>query len=341
MKIGFVSTYALQTPPLGYGGEVFYWGLAKYLSEMGHEVHLFAAPGSETPPGGVLHTIRGTTEGRINYNLETEMEQEYHDLLMGMDIVHDCSLSHIPAERLRYLYGKKEIVNTINGCVAGQPRPPFNVVSGSHFWQRKCAEIGMKTEMIYWGVDTNFYTPEGQVEDYLLWIARFHPDKGLDLALDLAELMGFKLVIAGSMQYRDHAVYGAKYLERIKNLKNVTFVQLPMDSTHHIAKRELYRHAKAFLYPVNYDEGFGMVIMEAMACGCPVITSNRGSMIELITDKVGKVCVEKKDYHDAIESIDFGSLRDNARQHAMKFSVEKSAERYGNLYEKVRDGYGW
>jgi len=342
MKIGFISTYSNATPPLAYGGETYYWGLADTLGKMGHEVHLFAGPASETPTGGHLYLYRGTKDGIIDMTHEVEMEKEYHDLLMSMDIVHDCSLSHIPAERLRNLYGKREIVNTINGVVAGCPRPPFNIVTGSKFWQNEATKEGVNSGMIYWGVDTDFYTPQGDREDYFLWLARFHPDKGIDLALDLAEFLGFPLVVAGSMQFLDHAYHGARYLERIKGMENVKFVQLPMDSTHHLAKRELYRKAKAFLFPVNYREGFGLVTMEAMACGCPVITSDKGAMPELVDhEKTGFICRTKQDYKQAIENTRFDQMRMDCRNHAGKFSWKVAAMEYNKLYEKVRDGYAW
>ena len=62
MRIGLISTYTNSTPPLGYGGEVFYWGLAKSLADMGHEVHLFATGGSLTPPNGKLYLVPKTAQ---------------------------------------------------------------------------------------------------------------------------------------------------------------------------------------------------------------------------------------------------------------------------------------
>jgi glycosyltransferase involved in cell wall biosynthesis len=350
MRIGLISTYTTQTPSFSYGGEVYYWHLAKNLGEMGHEVHLFATGGSLTPPNGYIHYIQASPNGYIAYGIEEQLERDYHDLLMSMDIVHDCSLDHIPAERLRYLHGKKEIVNTINGSTYYMPRPPFNVVTGSKFWQDDAKASGLTTEMIYWGTDTEFYMPQGEREDYFLWIARFHPSKGLDLLLDIAEISGVKFKIAGSLLFADHKKYGQEYIKRIESIPNVEYVSLPMDSTHHEAKRDLYRKARAFVYPVNYKECFGMVVTEALACGCPVITSEAGAMPELVEDGVnGFICKNKNDYFTAItEKIPVYEknkrehpgfdLWAHARKSALKFDVKNAAKAYEKLYQEVIGG---
>ena len=316
---------------------------------MGHEVYLFAKAGSQTPSNGKLFLVKGTTEGQMDKNIEVWIERKYHEIFMDVDIIHDCSLDHIIAERLYNLYGKTNIVNTINGRTYYMPRPPFNVVTGSKYWQKEAKEMGnLNTEMIYWGVDTNFYTPgsaQEDQEDYYFWVSRFHPVKGLDIALDLAEYLGFKLKVAGSMEFRDHAEYGKKYLERIGQLSNVEYIQLPMNSTHHEVKRELYRRAKAFLYPVQYPESFGLVVMEALACGTPVITTDQGAMPELVKHGVsGFVCEKKRDFTLSIESLNILNIewvRERCRENALYFDWKVAAQDYEKLYEKVLNGYFW
>lgn len=353
MKIGFISTYATPTPPPSYGGEIYFWNLVKHLDEMGHEVHLFAKAGSEKPKNGFLHYIKGTAEGVIDYSKEEWVYNTYRDLLLDMDIIHDCGLDHIVAEKLRYLLGAREVINTINGHTYYMPRPPFNVVTGSEWWKEDAKRHGLNTEMIYWGTDTEFYTPGGEREDYFLWLARFHPSKGLDFVLDMAELLDIKVKIAGSMDFKDHAVYGKTYLERIKHIPNVEYVTLPLDKTHHEAKRELMRKARAFLYPVQYSECFGMVVTEAMACGCPVIATPNGAMPEIIEDGVsGFLCNTKKDFSDAVikkipnyyerkQHHESYNLWENAREQSLKFDTRKAAKAYDKLYTKVREGFEW
>lgn len=354
MKIGIISTYTNSTPPRAYGGECYYWHIAKGMADKGHEVHLFATGGSETPPNGYLHLVPQSPGGLVCYDVEHWITKKYKDILLEMDIIHDCSLDHRVAEDLRNLYGKVNIINTINGTTYHLPRPPFNVVTGSKFWQNDAKQVGMlDTEMIYWGTDTKFYTPDYNKEDYILWLARFHPSKGLDLALDLAEILGFKLKVAGSLQFLDHARYGKEYIKRIASIDNVEYIALPDDFSHHEVKKKLFQKARAFLYPVNYKECFGMVVTEAMACGTPVITTSQGAMPELIDDNVtGWICNTRKEFADAImKKLPY--CEENKRHHngfniwqasrekAEKFDVSLSVESYEKLYKEVIEGKEW
>jgi glycosyltransferase involved in cell wall biosynthesis len=336
---------------------VFFWGVADTLGKMGHEIHLFAPGGSKIPTNGQLHYILGTEKGQIDYGKEVWLEKEYHGLLMDCDLVWSCSLDHIDSERLRFIYGKKEIVNTINGRCYRMPRPPFNVVTGSRAWQQDALAHGLQTEMCYWGIDTEFYTPGdrkySERGNWYLWISRFHPDKGLDMALDMAEWLGIELKVAGSMSFSDHAEHGKKYLERIKGIKNVEYIELPMDKTHHEVKRELYRNAKAFLYPVQYFECFGMVVVEAMACGCPVLATPSGAMPELVeSGRSGFICHTKEDFVHAIQKLiptynDSSGIHkgfniwETCREQALKFSWENSAKTYEQLFMQVLEGKEW
>jgi glycosyltransferase involved in cell wall biosynthesis len=353
MKIGLVSTYANATPPLSYGGEVFYWNIANELGKRGHEVHLFATGGSLTPENGYLHLSHSSKNGFVAKYLEERLVEDFKDIMLSCDIIHSCSLDHIESEKLKHIYGYNKILNTINGHTYYMPRPPFNVVTGSKWWQEDALRNGLKTEMVYWGVDTDFYTPGGEKEDYYLWIARFHPDKGLDWALDLAEILGFKLKVAGSLNFSDHRAFGNRYLKRIESIPNVEYVKLPLDSTHHVAKRELYRKAKAFLYPVQYQECFGMVVIEAMACGTPVIACPNGAMPELIEDGVsGFLCKDKREFGEVIlKKIPFCwdnrkehngfNLWNSAREKALQFDYKKSVDAYIKLYERIIKGETW
>jgi glycosyltransferase involved in cell wall biosynthesis len=216
---------------------------------------------------------------------------------------------------------------------------------------------GLATEMIYWGVDTEFYTVGDknykEKGNWYLWLSRFHPDKGLDLALDMADWLGIELKVAGSMSFSDHELYGKQYLERIRGMKNVEYVDLPMDSTHHEVKRELYRNAKAFLYPVQYFECFGMVVIEAMACGCPVITTPNGAMPELVNSgSSGFICHNKEDFAQTLQKLipsytNSSSLHEgfnlwkHSRMQAEKFSIVNSAIAYEKLFLDVIGGKSW
>ncbi len=345
MKIGLISTASMATPPPAYGGEIYYWNIANELGIMGHDVTLFALPGSIPPHNGKLIYNKG---GKAMFHGVWDYDnfKKSEDIYTTLDIVHDCSLLHLQSYYLNVLSKYPNTISTVNGYGWLSPlggRPHANLVTGSLVWQKFMKDrFGIDSKMIYWGVDTDFYCPNGNGNnEYFLWISRFHPDKGLDILLDIAEIAGFPLKIAGSMEFQDHAEHGRKYLDRITHLPNVEYVENPIDSKHHERKRELYRNAIAFLYPVNYFECFGMVVAEALACGCPVVASPMGAMPEIIkNDYNGYICNSKNEFFNAIRKVHTID-RNKVRESALRFSVKDRAKEYEKLYQEIIEGGRW
>jgi glycosyltransferase involved in cell wall biosynthesis len=235
----------------------------------------------------------------------------------------------------------KRVVNTLNGATYYYPRPPFNVVTGSSFWQEDARKNGLETKMVPWGVDTNFYVPTDRPrDDYVLWMSRCHPSKGLDWVLDIAEILTdtpFK--VHGSMEFADHAEYGAKYLDRIKGLPNVEFVRLPIDSTYHERKRELLQQARCLLLPIQQGECFGLVAAEALCCGLPVICTPAGALPEVV-GKVGIVAKSKGELAQALLKGEFPTPSE-CRKQGERWSWGRAAEGYLELYREVLKGESW
>ena len=334
MKIALVSSPAIETPPLSYGGEIVWWDLAKELAKLGHEIYLFGKVGSKCPPNGKLFYYMSISNG-ADPQAEFQLIKDYIDVFGECDVIHDCSPDGRVGTWLSQIYKKRNVIWSINGNYPFIIQPVSKrVVALSKFMQKKIKNwTGIDVPYVHYGVDEKFYKPNGVREDWFLWISRFHPDKGIDEVIDWAEMLGFELKISGSLEMPDHLIYGAKVLDRIRTIPNIHFVKLPLNSKHHEMKRELYRKAKAFLFPLHYEEAFGLVVAEAMACGCPVVAYSRGSMAELIEDgKNGFLCETKKDFHDAIMKILNGYEFEKL---PTIFSAKKMAKEYVKIYENI------
>lgn len=188
-------------------------------------------------------------------------------------------------------------------------------------------------EVVYNGVDVGEYSQVGSPSDYLLWVGRVVPPKGLDLALDLAKDMGYKLRIAGkSGSFNDFPnleKYNELIFARINEMSNVEFLgPIPHESV----LKQMSR-ASGLIFPTDGTEACPMVAIEAIRCGTPVITSAKGPMPEIIEQGItGFLCETMEDYKHAIESLpDFD--RSKCAAHAEKrFSLDAMAKGYEEAF---------
>lgn len=336
LRIAVVSTTTYKTPPNKYGGEVYFWLIAKGLAELGHHVTLYATPGSRTPPNGELRLI-SPTHGRIDLGAETRVWKLYGDELLQHDFIIDCSHNHIPAENIRFFHPEamNRIVNVLNGIVSHVPRPePFNIIVGSENW-KECLVKGIsqfygtiwgklygefitpvKPEAIVgvipWAIDVEAFSFEKDKEDYFLWFSRPTPYKGMHLAIKLARKLGFKLKVVTSLVAEDHRYWFEKYMPLIES----TDVEIITNPTHE-QKIELMSKAKALIFSIESREPFGLIPIEAMACGTPVIATKIGAMPEIIKEG-GILAANFDEFVKAIERIDEVTPK----------GARKNAERY-------------
>lgn len=369
-----ISTTDYSTPPISYGGEVFFWDLAEALAQLDHEVHLFAAPGSKCPTNGFLHYIRGTYNSIIPLAAEHEVYEIYKDDLLKSDFIIDCSHDHLVAEQIYWYHREhaKKLFNVLNGVVTMWPRcRPWNMIVGSNKWKELVlnaisqfkgtpwegtqfdAPLPKRFEesevhIIPWACDTSFYTPgcprgQSSEEDYLLWVGRPTPYKGLAKAIELAVKadMPFKVLIR-KHAILEHERYGATYSEIIQKANEkgakIEVIEEAKEPHGNMLKRELYRNAKALIFPDECHEPFGLVLIEAMACGCPCIVSNLGALPEIIENGVnGFVCANDEEYLDAIKSVGLISSETCREVAVKKFDRLVAAQNYLSLCEKLKN----
>jgi len=201
--------------------------------------------------------------------------------------------------------------------------------------QRKPAPKLNYAATIYNGVDIRNFTYSGKHDNYLLYTGRIHPEKGVAEAVQAAKMTGEKLVIIGP------PVTGRYWDEKIAPFLNEKIQYLGF-----VPRRKLfkyYQRAKATLVPIQWEEPFGLVMKESMACGTPVVAFNRGSVSEVVRDKkTGFVVkpfdkkgeVNLKEFAEAIGKIDQIDRQECRKWVEENFTIEKMVEGYERAFYK-------
>ena len=327
-------------PPIGYGGEIFPWDLANGLGDLGIEVHLFAIPGSQIPKGGYLHYIPNCELKHFPIFEQSPIKFYKHMVMDPSFVWHDFTHAHIIHDWLHW-HDRTNSLSTPWGSFIARPFYHENVVCWSKFQRELAINQGYpeSTRYVYGCTNTDMYCPSIEdpfrKEDYYLFYARMHPDKRPDIFLAIAEaLPNENFILSGSFGKTgtpDHQFYGNMYSAMAAKLPNVTVMP-------DVSKNEavwLYQHAKAVIHP-SIAECFGLVIVESLACGTPVITSRDGAFPEMIVEgKTGFLCSNLDQYINAVKNVDVLSP-EAAREDALKrFSRSCSAKGYLKIYEEI------
>tara|TARA_Y100000034_G_scaffold136119_1_gene210895 strand:+ start:1525 stop:2604 length:1080 start_codon:yes stop_codon:yes gene_type:complete len=358
MKVGVISSSIYRCPPHAYGSEGTTWDVADVLSQRGHEVHLFAPPGSKRPDNGFLHTIP-LSHTQVSIAHEGQIPKMYEQVLLDMDFIHDASATCRVTDWLHWRKERGNFIAVRNGIDATFPVCGRNVVGLSAVQREilttKAIPYRLKSmKYVHYGIDTDTYSPgvrsvlglSDEVSDsgYFLFLARPHHHKGVDTFIRLAkEHPDEWFVMAWKAHAPDHKEWEQQYLQMAQGINNLIFYEIP-DEGHHEHKKNLYALAKALVIPLalDYVEAFGLVFIEALACGTPVITATHGACPEVIDHgRTGFLCRSYEHYCNAIRSITHISRSECRREAVEKYSREQMVDEYEKMYQQVLDGDGW
>lgn len=347
MRIGIIvpTIYKLSYPYIGYGGiEPIAGNLAVELAKLGNEVTVFAPKGSKLTDN---IKIVETVDANINYNYGSEKQSA--EIMMeylrknSIDVLHDHThqkFAYLHYNELKQLNIQlcstlHNQVNFTNPC-PGIPHMNLIGISNSH-----CAEasgiLGIHLECTYNGINLDNYIYNENKGDYFLFLSRIGRMKGAHEAIQACKESGNKILICGE----DVFVNDPSYVMSIMNSCDGKIVKYLGNVTEE-KKRELLSNAKALVLPLLWSEPFGIVAIEALASGTPVITSPRGAMVEIVTHKKdGYFCYNIGELKSAMKLVNDGELNSkDCRAKAEKFSIEIMTKRYLELYERIVYGNG-
>lgn len=315
MRIAVLSPIAWRTPPRHYGPwERVASLLTEELVRAGHEVTLFATGDSLT--AGRLEAVcpRGYEE---EPSIDAKVWESLHiahcfEHAERFDIIHN-HFDFLPLSYSRLV--DTPLVTTIHGFSSSRILPVYKKYDSTcHYIAISDADRSPELAYIatiHHGIDIERFRFSPRTDDYLLFYGRMHHDKGAREAVEIARRAGMKLIMAGIVQDR-------AYFERhvAPHVDNVTVSYI--GSVGPEKRQEILGRARALLHPINFNEPFGLSVVEAMACGTPVIAFNRGSMPEIITDGHDGYLVETID--QAVEAV--GRLT-ALRRHSCRQTVER------------------
>ena len=333
MRIAMLSPIAWRTPPRHYGPwESVVSLLTEGLVSRGYDVTLFATGDSET--SGKLHAVcaRGYEEDRsiMPKVWECLHISELFEHAEDFDVIHN-NFDFLPLTYTGLI--TTPFVTTIHGFSSPGILPVYKKYNRKVFYV-SISDADRSPELdyiktIHHGIDIKQFDFQPEPDDYLLFFGRIHHDKGAREAIEIARACNKKLILAGIIQ--DEAYYHQHVEPQLDNY-NAVYV----GSADPVQRNRLLGKAYALLHPINFNEPFGLSVIESMACGTPVIAFNKGSMPELIEDGKNGFLVKTLDEAIAaaakIKDIDRACCRRRVEQY---FTIDRMLEEYIQVYETV------
>jgi len=331
MKIAMLSPIAWRTPPLGYGPwERVVSLLTEGLAVRGIDVTLFATADSVTQ--AKLHAI-----APMPYEEDKTLDPKVWECLHVSELFEragDFDLIHNHFDFLPLTYSgltNTPVLTTIHGFSSPKILPVYRKYNQKTYYVSisnadRSPELDY-IDTIYHGIDLENFT----FQEALLFFGRIHHDKGAAEAIQIARQTGMRLILAGVIQDMD---YYRSVVEPHLDGVRVRYAGVAGPEM----RNKLLGGARALLHPINFNEPFGLSVVEAGACGTPVVAFNRGSMPEIIENGangflVSDVCSAT----EAVRRLDAISRRKCRKIVEERFSRARMVEEYIGVYHKIID----
>jgi glycosyltransferase involved in cell wall biosynthesis len=340
MRIAQISPLCESVPPRLYGGtERVVAHLCDALVEAGHDVTLFASGEARTRAhlspqrACALRLDRAlTSETAAHLCMLDEVRRRAHEfdvLHFHIDLMYMPMFTRVAARTLTTLHGRQDLVD-LPAVYARWPQ--YGLVSISDR-QRQALPGANWLGTVHHGLSADlFHPPVAPRSDYLAFLGRISPEKRLDRAIEIARCAGMPLQVAAKVDSADRAYY-AETIVPLLAAEHVRFVGEIGDAD----KGDFLGHAAALLFPIDWPEPFGLVLIEAMACGTPVVAWDCGSVPEIVEDGVtGRIVRSQEEAVAAVAEVRrYDRARIRARFEA-RFTAEAMAARYLELYWRLQ-----
>jgi len=365
---------------LGYGPiETVVYNLDKGLQELGHR-SIVACSGDSQVVGEQFTTIEKSFSEYCTDHTLVKQEHMRSHLIMSLQRAQrgDIDVIHMhDADMVEYMFNAMwhspvPIVMTLH--VTAEEHEGFTrwnetltssssayFVPISEFQRSQHQGIVNGQKVIHHGIDVEDYPFKSHfsTQDYLFSIGRITPDKGQDIAIEIAKKTGSRLILAGNVQNKEqdreffkklkHSIdlvadagqpftksdyYGHVMKPILDSDKQIIYIG-EVDSAQ---KKLWYQHARATLFPIQWGEPFGLVLIESMACGTPVLAFSKGSVTEIVMHgKTGFVVDSIDHMAEAVKALHLIDP-DDCRQHVKNnFSIARMAGKYSELYQWIVD----
>ncbi|HEX21771.1 MAG TPA: glycosyltransferase family 4 protein [Actinobacteria bacterium] len=336
MKIGMIAPIWYPIPPTGYGGiEMIVSLLTEGLINKGHEVTLFAAAESVTK-AKLVSSFKTAPSAQIG--------EVYPDLINAMtaytyngdfDIIHDHSGIIGPAIGAFY---ERPVLHTLHGPATPEAKRFYGLL-GNRVYLNAISEYQRESfgnvniiDTVYNAIDLSKYSFSDEKDDYLLFLGRMNPEKGAHLAVEIANKLGKRLILVAKMVEPAEKRYFKEQVEPL--IKDNTEVWGEIDSR---TKAELFRNAKCTLFPIQWPEPFGLVMIESLAAGTPVVAMRNGAVPEVVVDgETGFIVDDIDQMIEAVKKVDEivpKTCRAYVEDH---FSTTTMVNHYEATYELVQ-----
>jgi glycosyltransferase involved in cell wall biosynthesis len=341
MRIAQIAPLAESCPPKLYGGtERIVSCLTEELVRQGHDVTLFASGDSHTTAKLVrccrtALRLNPVIQDTLPYHLVMLEEvvrraDEFDVLHFHTDYLHFPLIRDFADRTITTLHGRLDLPD-MKPLFVTFPEVPL--VSISRYQRRPVPRRVNWAGNVYHGLPRHSltFTPR-PADNYLAFLGRISPEKRPDLAIEIATRAGMNLKIAAKVDKSDRAYWNDVIAPMIKACPNVEYVGEISDEE----KASFLGNARALLFPIDWPEPFGIVMVEAFACGTPVIGFPRGSVPEIIDHSVTGFIVESVDEAiDAVGRLDALDRYGVRTVFEKRFTVERMTQDYVAIYRAL------
>ena len=339
MRIAQIAPLFEAVPPKLYGGtERVVSALTEELVAMGHDVTLFASGDSVTAA-----TLDAVWPRALR--LDPSVKDWIAAYMRMMELVrrraHEFDVLHFHTDYFpASLFSRQDtpFLTTLHGRL-DLPEfgavynlfPDVPMVSISDHQRLPLPDLGWVATVLH-GIPERLLTPQPGRPEYLAFLGRISPEKGIEAAIRIAGRVGIKLKVAAKVDSADRGYFERSVEPLLAANPNVEFIGEINDAQ----KPAFLSAAHALLFPIDWPEPFGLVMIESMACGCPVIAMRRGSVPEVMDHGVTGFIIDNED--EAVEALarlpelDRGAVR---RRFEQRWTAQRMAQDYVEVYERL------